>query len=90
MGFFSISAKWTELTVSNHLRIYTSIFLNLFISAICQLRLDFDVVRIATPNIDGDVASVTGTCTSDTIAATSPSGKSPPSYCGDISGTHSK
>merc|ERR1711976_1105290 len=55
---------------------------------ICQLRLDFDVVRIATPNIDGDVASVTGTCTSDTIAATSPSGKSPPSYCGDISGTH--
>ena len=77
------------MTVYNHLRIY-SIFPNSSISAICQLRLDFDVVRIATPNIDGDVASVTGTCTSDTIAATSPSGKSPPSYCGDISGTHSK
>ena len=79
---------WTGLIVSKHLSKYK--FPNLSISAICQLRLDFDVVRIATPDVDGDVASVTGTCTSDTIAATSPSGKSPPSYCGDISGTHSK
>ena len=31
-----------------------------------------------------------GSCTSDTIAFTSPSGKNPPTYCGDISGTHSK
>jgi len=56
---------------------------------ICQIRLDFDTVQTVAPllAIDG-AGNAIGSCTSDTIAFTSPSGKNPPTYCGDISGTH--
>jgi len=55
---------------------------------ICQLRLDFDDVKIVAPLTAVSGSSPIGTCNSDTIGVTSPSGASVPSYCGDISGTH--
>ena len=67
------------------------IFVQCIFIAICQIRLDFDTVQTVAPilAIDGNGNGI-GSCTSDTIAFTSPSGKNPPTYCGDISGTHSK
>ena len=67
------------------------IFVQRIFLAICQIRLDFDTVQTVAPilAIDGNGNGI-GSCTSDTIAFTSPSGKNPPTYCGDISGTHSK
>ena len=52
--------------------------------------MDFDDVKIVAPLTAVSGSSPIGTCNSDTIAVTSPSGASVPSYCGDISGTHSK
>ena len=52
--------------------------------------MDFDDVSIVKPLTAASGTSPIGTCNSDTIAVTSPSGASVPSYCGDISGTHSK
>jgi len=59
-----------------------------FPDTICQIRLDFDTVQTVAPILAIDGANGIGSCTSDTIAFTSPSGKNPPTYCGDISGTH--
>ena len=52
--------------------------------------MDFDDVKIVAPLTAASGTSPIGTCNSDTIAVTSPSGARTPSYCGDISGTHSK
>ena len=66
-------------------------FIQCIFLAICQIRLDFDTVQTVAPLLAADAAgNGIGSCTSDTIAFTSPSGKNPPTYCGDISGTHSK
>ena len=52
--------------------------------------MDFDDVKLVAPLTAASGSDTIGDCNSDTIAFTSPSGASVPSYCGDISGTHSK
>ncbi len=55
-----------------------------FKDAICQIRLDFDHFQISEPTAGP------GSCDGDTVTFTSPSGFSPPEYCGTMTGTHSK
>ena len=79
---------------------YVDFFKSVYFLAICQLRLDFDVVQTVAPLTTTATAVVgtnacdgtncVGSCASDKLAVTSPSGLNPPTYCGDISGTHSK
>lgn len=54
-----------------------------FASDICQLRLDFDTLQVATP------PSTTGLCTTvDSIAITQPTSGTIPTICGTLTGQH--
>lgn len=52
-------------------------------SNICQVRLDFDKAVFAQPS-----TTTVGSCATDTVTVTSPSGISPPVVCGTFTGTH--